>query len=80
MDSNGVLVHHPGSLGAAAAVLGAELPCGNRVLAKYTLKSAQSVHHFDGVMSHSFKSSRLSRYDSEPKLPLLLVRTQTRDI
>jgi hypothetical protein len=55
MYSNGVLVHHPGSLGAAAAVLGAELPCSNRVLAKYTLKSAKSVHHFDGVMSHNFK-------------------------
>jgi hypothetical protein len=55
MYSNGVLVHHPGSLGAAAAVLGAELPCSNRVLAKYTLKSAKSVHHFDGVMSHAFK-------------------------
>ena len=55
MYRDGVFVHRPGSLGAAAAVLGAELPRSNRVLAKYTFKSAKSVHHFDGVMSHTFK-------------------------
>jgi hypothetical protein len=31
-------------------------------------KRSHAVDQFDGVMSHSFKSSPLPRYDSEPKL------------
>jgi len=81
MLCRGVLVHCPSRLGATVTVLAAELPCGDRMFTNWTLESAKTVHHFDGVISHSFKSSRLSRYDSEPKLPsLLLARTQTRDI
>jgi hypothetical protein len=76
-----VLVHCPSRLGATVTVLAAELPCGDRMFTNWTLESAKTVHHFDGVISHSFKSSRLSQHDSEPKLPSLpLVRTQTRDI
>jgi hypothetical protein len=73
----GVLVHCPSCLGATVAVLAAEVLCGDRMFTNWTLESAKTVHHFDGVISHSFKSSRLSRYDSEPKLPSLrLVRTR----
>jgi|HubBroStandDraft_3_1064219.scaffolds.fasta_scaffold76644_1 hypothetical protein len=81
MLCRGVLVHCPSRLGAAVTVLAAELPCCDAMFTNWTLERAKTVHHFDGVISHSFKSSRLSRYESEPKLPsLLLVRTQTRDI
>jgi hypothetical protein len=55
-------------LGAAAAVLAAELPCGDGVSTKWALEYAKALHHCDGVMSHSFKCSHLSRYDSELKL------------
>jgi hypothetical protein len=73
----GVLVHCPSRLGATVTVLAAEVLCGDRMFTHWTLESAKTVHHFDGVISHSFKSSRLSRFDSEPKLPsLLLVRTR----
>ena len=64
-----VLIHCLGRLGAAAAVLAAELPCGDRVFTHQALERAKAVHHFDGVMSHSFKYRRLSRHDSELKLP-----------
>jgi len=50
----GVLVHRPGSLGAAAAVLAAEFLCGDGVFTKGALESGESAHGFDGVMSHSF--------------------------
>ena len=69
MGSYGVLVHYPSRLPAAVAVLAAELQCGDGVFANETLKHAKTVHLFDCVMSHIFKSSRLSRYDSELKLP-----------
>jgi hypothetical protein len=70
MCSRGVLVHCPSRLGAAAAVLAAKLQCSDGVFTKWALKGDKAVHHFDGVMSHSFNCSRLSRYDSEPKLHL----------
>jgi hypothetical protein len=70
MCSRGVLVHCPSRLGAAVAVLAAELPSGDGVFTKWALERAKAVHHFDGVMSHSFNCSSLSRYDSELKLPL----------
>ena len=68
MRSGGVLVHRSGRLGAAAAVLVAELLCGDGVFTKGALERGKAVHRFDSVMSHSFNCSRLSRYDSELKL------------
>jgi len=65
----GVLVHCPSRLGAAATVLAAKLPCGDGVFTKWALELGEAVHHFDGVMSHSFNCRRLSRCDSELKLP-----------
>ena len=64
-----MLIHCLGRLGAAAAVLAAELPCGDGVFAQKALERAKAVHHFDGVMSHNFKYRRLFRCDSELKLP-----------
>jgi hypothetical protein len=68
MCSRGVIVHCPGRLGAAVAVLAAELLRGYGVFTEWALERADAVHHFDGVMSHNFKYSRLFRYDSELKL------------
>ena len=76
MCSCGVLVHRPGRLSAAAAVLAAELLCANGVFTKRTLERTKAVHHFDRVMSHSFKCSRLSPHDSELKLPSPLVANE----
>jgi hypothetical protein len=70
MCSRGVLVHCPSRLGAAAAVLAAKLPCRDGMLAKDAPERAKAVHHFDCVISHNFKCSRLSRHGSELKLPL----------
>lgn len=53
MRSRGVLVHGPGCLGAAAAVLAAKLLCGHGVFTKGALERGKSVHRFDGVISHS---------------------------
>jgi hypothetical protein len=78
MCGRGVLVHCPGRLGAAVAVLAAEFLCGDGMFTKGTLERAKPGHHFDGVMSHNFKYSRLSRYDSELKLPSLLVTNESR--
>jgi hypothetical protein len=36
---------------------------------EWALEHAKALHHCDGVMPHSFKYSRLFRYDSELKLP-----------
>jgi hypothetical protein len=69
MCSRGVRVHCPSRLGAAAAVLAAELPCGDGVFTKWTLERTKAIHHFDGVISHSFKCSRLPGDGSELKLP-----------
>jgi hypothetical protein len=78
MYSRGVPVHYLSRLGAAAAVLAAELPRGDGVSAKRALERAKALHHRNGVMSHSFKSSRISRYDSELKLPSSLVTNESR--
>jgi hypothetical protein len=53
MCSRGVIVHYSSRLGAAVAVLSAELPRGDGVFTEWTLELAKAVHHFDGVMSHS---------------------------
>jgi hypothetical protein len=34
--------------------LAAELPCGDGVFTEWALERGEAVHHFDGVMSHSF--------------------------
>jgi hypothetical protein len=59
VQRRGVHVHCPSCLGAAVSVEAAELTCSDRVFTKWTFERA-NVHHFDGVMSHSFKCSRLS--------------------
>ena len=76
--SSGVLVHCPRRLAAAGSVLVTEVQCGDGVPTMWTGERGHAVRHFDGVMSHSFKSSRLSRYGSEPKLPLTLANTTSR--
>jgi hypothetical protein len=58
MRSRGVVVHRPGRLGTAVAVLGAELLRGDGVFTEWTLERAKAVHHCDGVMSHNFNCSR----------------------
>ena len=55
-----VLVHCLGRLGAAAAVLSAELLRGDGVLTKRALECGTAIHRFDGVMSHSLNCRRLS--------------------
>ena len=60
MCSRGVLVHRPSRLGAAVAILAAEIPCGDEVFAKSALERAKAAHHLDGVMSHSFNCRRSS--------------------
>jgi hypothetical protein len=77
MCSRGVLIHCPGRLGAAVAVLAAELLCVDGVLTDWALERAKAVHHCNGVMSHSFKCSRISHYDSELKLPPPFVTNET---
>jgi hypothetical protein len=63
-----VLVHYSSRLGSPAAALAAELLCGDGVSTKYTLERGEALHRCDGVMSHSFKCSCLSGYDSALKL------------
>jgi hypothetical protein len=67
MYSRSVLVHRPSRLDAAAAVLAVELQYCQGVLAMWARERGHAVDQFDGVMSHTFKCSRLSGYDSEPK-------------
>jgi hypothetical protein len=69
MYSRIMFVHCPSRLGSAAALLTAELQCREGVFATLACERRQAAHHLDGVMSHSFKSSPLPGYDSEPKLP-----------
>jgi hypothetical protein len=78
MCSPGVVVHYLSRLGATTAVLAAEVPSGDGVPAKRTLERAKAFHHRNGVMSHTFKCSRISRYDSELKLPSSLVTNESR--
>jgi hypothetical protein len=69
MCSRGVVIHYFSRLSATTAVLAAEVPRGDGVSTQWAPERTKAAHHFDGVMSHSFKCSRLSRYDSELKLP-----------
>jgi|HubBroStandDraft_1064217.scaffolds.fasta_scaffold56208_1 hypothetical protein len=69
MCSRGVLVHRLSGLGAAVAVMAAEIPRGNGVFTKWALKRAKASHHCDRVISHNFKCSRIFRCNSELKLP-----------
>jgi hypothetical protein len=63
MHSRSVLIHCPSSLGTAAAMVATELQRGDRVLTMWAGECGHAVHRLDGVMSHSFKSSPLSRHD-----------------
>jgi hypothetical protein len=67
MCSRGVLVHCPSRLGATVAVQAAEIPCGEGVFTKWACEHAKAVHHFDGVMSHSFNCRPSYLYDSARK-------------
>ncbi len=69
MYSRGVLVHCPCRLSAAVSVLAAEIPRGDGVFTKRALEHRKTVHRLDGVMSHFFNCIRLSRDESERKLP-----------
>ena len=69
MCRRGVLVHYLSRLGAATAVLAAKLPRGDGVFTKQALERAKTLHHRDGVMSHTLKCSRISQYESELKFP-----------
>jgi hypothetical protein len=75
MRRGGVLVHCPGRLGAAAAVLDTELSCGDGVFANRALERHQAVHRLDGVMSHTPYCSPFPGYNSEPKLPLRTIES-----
>jgi hypothetical protein len=78
MCSRGVLVHYLSRLGATTAVLAVEVPRGDGVSTQWALERVKTLHHLNGVMSHSLKSSRLSRYECELKLSShLLGRGQT---
>jgi hypothetical protein len=69
MCRRGMLVHCPSRLGAAVALQAAELLCGDGVFTNRTLEHAKAFRQCDGVVSHSFKYSLVSLYDSELKLP-----------
>ena len=74
MCGGGVLVHCPCRLSAAVSVLAPELPCGDGVFTKWALERGKAVHHFDGVMSHSFNRSPYPGDNSKLKLPSLPVQ------
>jgi hypothetical protein len=71
-----MLVHCPCRLGAAAPLLAAELQHCDGVLTTWALERGHAVDQFDGVISHSFKSSPLCHYGSEPKLLRLEIGIQ----
>lgn len=73
----GVLVHRLSRLGAAVAVMAAEIPCGDGVFTKWALEHAKAGHHCDGVISHNFKCSRIFRCNSELKLPSPLINNES---
>jgi hypothetical protein len=52
MRSRRVLIHRPRRMGAAVAVLAAELQCGGRVFTTQAREPGQSVDHRDRVMSY----------------------------
>ena len=63
-----MLIHCPSCLSTAASVLNAELACGDGMSAMWTAERGQAMLHFDGVISHIFKCSRIFEQGSEPKL------------
>lgn len=70
MCGRGVLIHRLCCLGAAVAVMAAEIPCGDGVFAQWALERAKAGHHCDCVISHNFKCSRLFEDNSELKFTL----------
>jgi hypothetical protein len=79
MCSRGVLVHYLGRLGATTAVLAAELPCGDGVSTKWALERAKTLHHCDGVMSHSSRVVAILGYDSNLPLRRFLLTSEESD-
>ena len=63
-----MLVHCPGRLGAAIAIVAAELLGGDGVFTKEAPKRSNVARSIDRVISHSFNCSHLSRYNLELKL------------
>jgi hypothetical protein len=61
MYGRGMLVHRPGRLSAAVSIFAAEFPRGDGVLTTWAREHGKTVHHFDGVVSHSLNCSRLSQ-------------------
>jgi len=78
MCSRSVLVHCLSRLGAAAAVLAAELLGGHRVLTKWAPERGKAIDRFDGVMSHSLNCRRLPRHDFELKSQPVIASTSTK--
>jgi hypothetical protein len=60
MYHRSVLVNCPRRLGAEAAVLASEFPCGDGVLTTRARECGHAIDHVDGVMSHTFNCSHLS--------------------
>jgi hypothetical protein len=63
-----MLIHCPSCLGAAATTQTAEVACGDGMSTMWTAERSRVMLHFDGVISHIFKCSRISEQGSEPKL------------
>jgi len=49
--------------------MAAEVACGDGMSAIWTAERGQAMLHFNGVISHNFKCSRLYEEHSEPKFP-----------
>ena len=74
-----MLVHCASGLGSAAPLLAAELRYCDGVLTTWALERGRAIDQFDGVISHSFKSSPLCHYGSELKLPFTAVMRENGD-
>ena len=59
MCSQGMVVHCPSCLGAAATLLAAELTCVDGVSTEWAFENRKAVHRDDRVMSQCF-NCRLS--------------------
>ena len=68
MYGRSMLVHCFCCLGAATSVFDAELQYCDGMLAMWARERSHGIDHFDGVMSHSSKSSPYSAVTPKPKL------------
>jgi hypothetical protein len=73
MRIRSVVVHCLSRLSTAATLMTAKVPRRNGVFAQYTLERAKAHHHFDRVVSHSCKCSRLSRASVRTKVTLTAI-------